>query len=76
MKHSGAQSRKKKEGSRERSSKMQKNDGGLCQAAAFSAESDGAQVQDDKLRSETSTHSNESETSRSIEMNEAIMTQV
>ena len=55
---------------------MQKNDGGLCQAAAFSAESDGAQVQDGKLRSETSTHSNESETSRSIEMNEAIMTQV
>lgn len=64
MKRSGAQSRKRRKVLESEAAKCRKMMEGFVRQLPFSAESDGVHVQDDKLRSETSTDTNE------IEMND------
>ena len=55
MKRSGAQSRKRRKVLESEAAKCRKMMEGFVRQLPFSAESDGVHVQDDKLRSETST---------------------
>ena len=64
MKRSGAQSRKRRKVLGCEAAKFRKKMKGFVRQLPFFAESDGVHVQDDKLRSETSTDTNE------IEMND------